>query len=149
MKITIQTLEITGEDEKEAVLKKLANSLFTQNVITDADCFFEAVLKREQLGNTHIGYGAALVHLIHSTVIEEGIHLFYFSKPITRWHIDEIAPITLAITYVIHDNASPNLVHIRTFSSLCAEDDFLYRLVNRQLTAEGLQAEITQEWVND
>lgn len=136
MLVTIHSLEIQMEDSKENILKKITKSLLDQEIIEDSALFLEEVKKREIVGNTHIGHGAALVHLINQTVKQEGIYLYYFTNPVTNWHIDETQPIKLVIVYAIHDEESHHLIHFRKFSSLCADDPFMNQLVNQHISVE-------------
>jgi PTS system fructose-specific IIC component len=48
--------------EKVGVIKELAQLLIDQNLITDPDEFFSAILKRENLESTGIGAGIAIPH---------------------------------------------------------------------------------------
>lgn len=48
--------------EKIAAIKELASVLIEQGIINDADEFFSAILKRENLESTGIGSGVAIPH---------------------------------------------------------------------------------------
>lgn len=139
MNLSMHSVEIQKSDSKESVLKKVANSLFDDGMIEDSSLFFTAAMQRESLGNTHIGYGTALVHLINQTVKQEGIFLYYFTSPLNHWHEDEMLPIKLAIVYAIHNEESNNLMYFRKFSSLCADDQFIQQLIDKNLSIETIK----------
>lgn len=49
-------------EEKIAVIKELAQPLIEKGLVNDEGAFFSAILKRENLESTGIGYGVAIPH---------------------------------------------------------------------------------------
>jgi PTS system nitrogen regulatory IIA component len=54
-------VELTGCDKIEA-LKKLMDSVITNQLLTDPDAFFEKIIEREKQSSTAIGLGVAIPH---------------------------------------------------------------------------------------
>lgn len=54
--------------EKIAVIKELAQKLIEQNLISDTEEFFSAILRRENLESTGIGQGVAIPHARTSAI---------------------------------------------------------------------------------
>ena len=54
-------VELTGCDKTEA-LKKLMDSVITNQLLTDPDAFFEKIIEREKQSSTAIGLGVAIPH---------------------------------------------------------------------------------------
>ncbi|MCX8015331.1 MAG: fructose PTS transporter subunit IIA [candidate division WOR-3 bacterium] len=54
--------------EKIGVIRELAQKLIEQNLITNTDEFFSAILRRENLESTGIGQGVAIPHARTSAV---------------------------------------------------------------------------------
>ncbi len=50
------------EKEKEAVIKELAAPLLASGLVTDEKEFIQAILRRENLESTGIGFGVAIPH---------------------------------------------------------------------------------------
>lgn len=49
-------------DEKIAAIKELVQPLIERGLVKDEEAFFSAILKRENLESTGIGYGVAIPH---------------------------------------------------------------------------------------
>ncbi|WP_428909721.1 PTS sugar transporter subunit IIA [Niallia sp. Krafla_26] len=139
MNVTIHPLEVPMDISKESALNKIVHLLTDQQIIEDGDLFLKEALKREEMGNTHIGHGAALVHLIHDTVKQEGIYLYDLRNPISNWYMDETHPIRFIIVYAISQENSDNLKYFRKFSSLCGDDEFMEQLVHQRMTIEKIK----------
>jgi len=54
-------LDLKAKEKVEAI-KELSNVLIEQGIVTDANEFFNAILKRENLESTGIGSGVAIPH---------------------------------------------------------------------------------------
>lgn len=54
-------LDLTAKEKVEAI-KELATALIQQGFITETEEFFSAILRRENLESTGIGYGVAIPH---------------------------------------------------------------------------------------
>ncbi|OXS77416.1 PTS sugar transporter subunit IIA [Domibacillus enclensis] len=139
MKIGLYSLDVEMSESKESALNKMSVSLSANDIIEDSAFFYKEIMEREQLGNTHIGSGAALVHSIAQTVKQEGIYLYYLSNPLTHWHFNETHPIKLIVLYAIQSVDSVNLKCFRKFSSLCADDELLQELIDQQYSVEAIK----------
>ncbi|MEO0092747.1 MAG: PTS sugar transporter subunit IIA [candidate division WOR-3 bacterium] len=54
-------LDLKAKEKIEAI-KELANVLIEQGIVNDTDEFFSAILRRENLESTGIGFGVAIPH---------------------------------------------------------------------------------------
>jgi PTS system nitrogen regulatory IIA component len=109
--------------------------------VVDRDRLLGAVLEREALMSTAVGYGIALPHPRNPQVEEpddQFVTIAFLEQPV-NWNSPDGAPVHTAILIV---SASPRL-HLRSLSRinfLCQQDSFRALLANRASPDEIIAA---------
>jgi len=79
---------------KNDLLQKMVFDLFRNDYIKDPRGFLEAIITKEELHTTGIGYGIAFPHSIHNTVIKQ-IVVIYTLKEAIEYDALDFQPVNL------------------------------------------------------
>jgi len=116
--------------KKEQVISQLVDLLAQAHAIADADELLRAIMKREELSSTCVGYGCAIPHA-HSHVLHDTIIAAARVDPPLRCRTPDGSP--LSIVFLMAGPEDSAGLHMRLLSKLA-------RLLHDPTFREALQA---------
>lgn len=116
---------------KEEALIQISQMLLDNGVIKNKDEFYHAILEREKLGQTGLGYGLAIPHGKSDTVLRTCIFIAKCSQPI-KWESPDNIPVKLIIMFAVR-NVDSTSIHLKLLAELAmslAENKNIESLIN-------------------
>lgn len=123
-------LEARPEQDKEAIIFEMADTLQKAGKITEILPFIDAVHAREAAGPTAVGFNLGLPHGRSSCVKQTALALARFSSPIL-WDIDTGETAQIVIMIAVPEETSPD-THLDLLASLSRQlvhEDFRHMLL--------------------
>jgi PTS system fructose-specific IIA component len=115
---------------KEECIEKLAATLGELDILSDQRSFVNAVLERETLGTTGIGFGIAIPHGKSSAVKRPSIAFARLKAPIDWQSLDD-QPVTMVfLSAVPEESANEHLQSLASLSRKLIHEEFRDRLAN-------------------
>lgn len=123
-------------EQKEEVLRILAQTLVDSGVLSDANALLQEILEREELAPTALGYGCAIPHAHSSTLTETHLAAARITPPLDFWN-QEADNISLVFLMVGPKNSAG--LHIKLLSKLARllhDEDFRNSLLEAPTTEQ-------------
>jgi PTS system fructose-specific IIA component len=115
---------------KEECIEKLAATLGELDILSDQRSFVNAVLERETLGTTGIGFGIAIPHGKSSAVKRPSIAFARLKAPIDWQSLDD-QPVTMVFLIAVpEESANEHLQILASLSRKLIHEEFRDRLAN-------------------
>lgn len=126
--------------EKISVIKELAQILIDKNIISNADDFFQAVLKRENMESTGIGQGVAIPHA-RTTAVKNLTVVFGRSKAgIDFSSLDGLPSHLIFLIAAPEDKKTEYIMTLAKLSKLLRKSEARHALETAQTKEEVIQA---------
>lgn len=124
---------------KRAMITELAELLYA----LDPDQVLEAIMAREQLGSTGIGYGVAIPHSRLTDLAEPILALARHSSGIDFDAIDD-KPVHIIVMLLVPDDASAHLELLARLARLLRQETFRQKLMECK-NSDEISATFEQE----
>ena len=118
-----------GEGTREGMLRLIARRCAELGIATDADAVFEALVEREELGETGMTDGFAIPHAKSPSIRVPAVVVVRNERPI-EWPSFDNRPVDTAIALLVPE-AGAGDAHVRLLSRVAAllmSDEFRARL---------------------
>jgi PTS system fructose-specific IIA component len=128
------TLEVQS---KEDCIGQIAESLDRAGFLTDHASYLEAVLHREKLGSTGVGFGVAIPHGKSSGVAKPGLAFAKLKHPIDWQSLDD-KPVSMVFLIAVPEEKAGN-EHLQILASISRKlmhEEFRDKLLTAQSPQE-------------
>jgi len=129
-----------NNNEKIAVIKELAQILIDKNIVNNAEDFFSAVLRRENMESTGIGQGVAIPHA-RTTAVKNLTIVFGRSKDgVDFSSLDGLPSHLIFLIAAPEDKKTEYIITLAKLSKLLRKSEARHALEVAQTKEEVLQA---------
>lgn len=117
-------------NSKEDVIRAMVNGLDKAGILTDQAAYQEAVLNREQIGSTGIGFSVAIPHGKSKGVSQAGLAFAKLARPV-EWASLDGKPVTAVFLIAVPEEAAGNehLKILIAISRKLVDEEFRSRLL--------------------
>jgi PTS system fructose-specific IIC component len=131
--------------EKIAVIKELAQILIDKNIVNNAEEFFSAILRRENLESTGIGQGVAIPHARTSAVKNLAIVFGRSQAGVDFSSLDGLPSHLIFLIAAPEDKKTEYIMTLAKLSKLLRKNEARHVLQNAQNQSEVIQAIVNYE----
>ena len=129
-----------NNNEKIAVIKELAQILIDKNIVNNAEDFFSAVLRRENMESTGIGQGVAIPHA-RTTAVKNLTIVFGRSKDgVDFSSLDGLPSHLIFLIAAPEDKKTEYIITLAKLSKLLRKSEARHALEVAQSKEEVIQA---------
>ncbi len=129
-----------NNNEKIAVIKELAQVLIDKNIVNNAEDFFSAVLRRENMESTGIGQGVAIPHARTMAVKNLAIVFGRSQSGIDFSSLDGLPSHLIFLIAAPEDKKTEYIMTLAKLSKLLRKSEARHALEVAQTKEEVLQA---------
>jgi len=129
-----------NNNEKIAVIKELAQVLIDKNIVNNAEDFFSAVLRRENMESTGIGQGVAIPHARTMAVKNLAIVFGRSQSGIDFSSLDGLPSHLIFLIAAPEDKKTEYIITLAKLSKLLRKSEARHALEVAQTKEEVLQA---------
>ena len=131
--------------EKIAVIKELAQILIDKQIVNNAEEFFSAILRRENLESTGIGQGVAIPHARTSAVKNLSIVFGRSQAGVDFSSLDGLPSHLIFLIAAPEDKKTEYIMTLAKLSKLLRKNEARHILQNAQNQSEVIQAIVNYE----
>ena len=125
--------------DKKSFLKEMSDLLYSKEVVSSSEVFFEAIWAREQVMSTGVGRAVALPHGCNVSVLDFVVTICQFAEPVNYDSIDE-KPVSLVFLLAVPPSRQANymkvLAAISNFVRIPGKTDLLIKAKSKEAIFE-------------